>query len=146
MQNIILKHFTSSKMLKCFIILFTIASILACIACSLLENSRFYFVADTNGSVSLNSQYMASSSVADMNFAGEETIRSANASYSSFLFSTLRTQRISQNFLSFLCAFLLVAILIFTNTLRFYGYKILPTQGYSSIRIAGFIEHSDGKK
>lgn len=135
-----------SRLFRSATILFIIASLLFCIACNVSESNRFYFATSVNGHSALGEQYLASSASFQYDFANEETLRSTSSSYSNINHSLLRTQR--NNYQShFILAFLIVtAILILTNNLRSYGYHLVPKQCFSSVRITGFIEQSDGKK
>lgn len=135
-----------SRLFKSATILLIIASLLFCIACNVSENNRFYFATSVNGHSTLGEQYLATSSSFQYDFAGEETIRSTTSSCSNINHSLLRTQRNNNQPHIILAMLLVTAILILTNNLRSYGYHIVPKQCFSSVRIAGFIEHSDGKK
>lgn len=128
------------------VIFFLIASLLVCIACHAFNSNRFYFATSVNGESTLGAQYLAASSSFHFDFAGEETLRSATASYSNFNQSILRSQKNNYQSYMVLVIFLLNAISILTIILCSYGYQVLPKQNFSSIRIARYIEHSDGKK
>ena len=135
-----------SRLFKSATILLIIASLLFCIACNVSENNRFYFATSVNGHSTLGEQYLAASSSFQYDFAGEETIRSTSSSYSNITNSLLRTHRNNYQSHIILAMLVVAAILILTNNLRSYGYHIISEQCFSSVRIAGFIEHSDGKK
>ena len=123
-----------------------IASFFICIACNISESNSFYFATSVNNETTLGAQYLVSSASFDFDFAGEETLRSASSSYSSITHSLMRSQRNPlHSYMQFL--FLLTGVFfILTNNLRSYGYQDLPRQYFSCLRIAKFIEHSDGKK
>lgn len=127
-------------------IFFIIASLLVCIACNVSESNRFYFATSENGECTLGEQYLASSASFQYDFAGEETIRSATSSYSNFAHSLIRNQGSRHHSYWIFMCFLFSATFILTNFLRSYGYAFVPKQNFSCIRIAKFIEHSDGKK
>lgn len=140
MQNKKNRHFQSA------IIVFIISSLLVCIACNVSNSNRFYFATSVNGESTLGAQYLAASSSFQLDFAGEETLRSATSSYSNYNQSVMRSHRSNYHSNLIFAVFLISTILILTNNLRSYGYQILPKQNFSCIRIARFIEHSDGKK
>ena len=123
-----------------------IASLLVCIACNVSESNRFYFATSANGESTLGEQYLASSSSFQYDFAGEETLRSATSSYSNFAHSLIRNQGSRHHSYWLFMCFLLNAIFISTNILCSYSYEVVPKQNFSCMRIAKFIEHSDGKK
>lgn len=127
-------------------ILFIIASLLVCISCNISESNRFYFATSVNGESSLGEQYLGVATSFQYDFAGEETLRSATSSYSNFTHSLFRNH--GSRFHSYwtLVCFLISAIFILTNILRSYGYQLMPKPNFSCIRIAKFIEQSDGKK
>ena len=127
-------------------IFFIIASLLVCIACNVSESNRFYFATSVNGESTLGEQYLSSSAPMQFDFAGEETIRSTASSYSNFTHSLIRNQGSRHYSYWILVYFLISAIFILTNILRSYSYTLVPKQNFSCIRIAKFIEHSDGKK
>lgn len=127
-------------------ILFIIASLLVCIACNVSESNRFYFATSVNGESTLGEQYLAASSSFQFDFAGEETLRSATSSYSNFTHSLMRSQRSNYHSYFILVFLLTYALFVLTNNLRSYGYEIIQKQNFSCIRIARFMEHSDGKK
>lgn len=135
-----------SRFFRCTVIFVIIASMLLCITCNASSSNRFYFATSNNGESTLSAQYLSSSVAIHFDFAGEETLRSATSSYSSFNHSIMRSQRSSQQIYLFFIALLWAGAFIYFNTLRSYGYQVLPRQNFSSIRIARFIEHSDGKK
>lgn len=135
-----------TRLVQNIVIFFTITSILVCIACNVSDSNRFYFATSFNGESTLVQQYLASSASFQFDFAGEETIRSATSSYSNFNHSIIRGQKSSYQAYTILIAFLLTGILILLNSLRSYGYQALQEQNFSSVRIARFIEYSDGKK
>ena len=135
-----------NRLFQSAIIIFIIASLLLCIACNVSDSNRFYFATSVNGESTLGEQYLASFSSFHLDFAGEETLRSINSSYSNFNHSLMRSQRSTyQSYLIFF-TFLLTSIFTISNNQRSYGCQILPKQNFSCIRIARFIEHSDGKK
>ena len=135
-----------NRRLQCVIILFIIASSLICLACNASDSNRFYFATSFNGESSLNAQYLASTNSFHLDFAGEETLHSASSSYSNLSYSIVRSHRNVYSFVFILMACLLNSILILSGTLCSYGYQFLQKQSFSSVRIAKFIEHSDGKK
>ena len=137
---------TKHRFTRCSVIFFLITSLLLCIACNALSSNRFYFATSNNGQSTLNAQYLSSSSAITIDFAGEETLRSATSSYSNFNHSILRSQRNSQQIYLFIAVFLLANAIFLSNLLRSYSYQFLPQQNFSAIRIARFIEQSDGKK
>ncbi len=93
-----------------------------------------------------NSQIMSISSTFELDYAGEETLRSTSSSYSNFNQSLMRSQRNSYASYLYLCSILFVFICFFLSNLRSYGYTVLLKQDLSSIKIARYMEHSDGKK
>lgn len=135
-----------SRLFQSVTIILVIASLLICIACNVSDSNRFYFATSVNGESTLGAQYLAASSSFQFDFAGEETLRSANSSYSDFNHSILRSHKSNYQSNLIFVFVLMSAILILTNNLRSYGYHICLKQCFSSVRIAGFIEHSDGKK
>lgn len=137
---------SKNRYFRCSAIFVLIASILLCIACNASSSNRFYFATSNNGKSTLSSQYLSSSSAIHFDFAGEETLRSATSTYSNFNHSIMRNQRINYQIYLFFIAFLWADAYILFNILRSYGYQVLPKQNFSSIRIAKFIEYSDGKK
>lgn len=137
---------TKKGLLKPVTIIILIISLLFCIPCKSLEGNRFYFVTSNNGIDTLNLQYVDSDSSIHFDLAGEETLRSITSSYSSFNQTLMRTWLGSNQTLFFLIFVLITGVLILTNTLRSYGCQLYQKQSFSSVRIAKFIEHSDGKK
>lgn len=127
-------------------IILVITSLLICIACNVFESNRFYFATSVNGESTLGAQYLAGSASFQYDFAGEETLRSTTSSQSTLNHSLLRTQRNYNQSQIILALLLVTAILILTNILRSYGVWLCQEKCFSSVRIAGFIEHSDGKK
>ncbi len=130
-------------------VIFTlIASILICIACNVSDSNRFYFVTQSEGVASLSTQYVDASTSFHFDFAGEETLRGVSSSYSNFNHSMVRSLRSSSHSFDMLVVVLMAAILFLLNNLcsYAYGYQVLLKKNFSSIRIAGFIEQSDGKK
>ena len=127
-------------------IVLIIASLLICITCNVSESNRFYFATPVNGECTLGEQYLASSSSFQYDFAGEETIRSTTSANSNLNHSLMRTQQNNSQSQMLFAILLVAAILILTNNLRSYGYLLFQKKSFSSVRIAGFIEHSDGKK
>lgn len=146
MQNMYIRHAKFDRLFRCAVIFFIIASLLVYITCSVSNSNRFYFATQYNGESTLCAQYLSSSVSLHFDFAGEETLRSATSSYSNFNHSIMRSQKSSYQSNMIITMFLLTAILILFNNLRSYGYQVLPKQNFSSVRIARFIEHSDGKK
>ena len=135
-----------SRTFRSVTIILVITSLLICIACNVFESNRFYFATSVNGESTLGCQYLADSSSFQYDFAGEETLRSATSSQSNLNHSLLRAQRNHNQSQIILALFLVTAILILTNILRSYGFLFCQEKCFSSVRIAGFIEHSDGKK
>lgn len=146
MQKTDMNIFQSGRLLNRLICLFIIASLLLCIACNLSKSNRFYLATPTSNQIATTEQILDSSASFHVDFAGEETLRSASSSYSNFNHSFMRTQRSSNQTYVMMFTFLLACIFIFTNTLRFYGYKGVLKQNFSSVCIARYMEHSDGKK
>lgn len=135
-----------SRIFRSATIIFIIASLLICIACNVFESNRFYFATSVNGESTLGAQYLAGSSSFQYDFAGEETIRSTSSSQSVLNHSMLRSHRNHNQSQIILAMLFVTAILILTNILRSYGFLLCQEHCFSSVRIAGFIEHSDGKK
>lgn len=137
---------SKNSFIRCTVIFCIIASLLLCIACNASSSNRFYFATSNNGESTLSAQYLSSSTSFHIDFAGEETLRSATSTYSNFNHSIIRSQRSNYQMFLFFAVLLWAGAFILSNTLRSYGYQVLPKQNFSSIRIARFIEHSDGKK
>lgn len=137
---------TKKDLFKSATILLIIVSLLFCVSCKAFEGNRFYFATSNNGVGTLNLQYLASTSSLQFDFAGEETLRSATSSYSNFNQTLIRSQRITSPIQFIFALIPMAAVLVLTNILRSYGCQIMPRRNFSSIRIARFIEHSDGKK
>lgn len=135
-----------SELFRCTVIFLIIASLFLCIACNASNSNRFYYATTNNGESTLNAQYLSSSASFHFDYAGEETLRSATSAYSNFNHSILRNQRGNYQIYLFFIAFLWAGAFILSNNLRSCGYQVLPKQNFSSIRIARFIEYSDGKK
>lgn len=146
MQRIINQFSKPGKLFKSIACILIIASLLICVACNLSKSNRFYLATPTSNQLITTEQFLDSSASFHIDFAGEETLRSASSSYSNFNHSFMRSQR--NNNLSYLLLFTLVLafIFIFTNTLRSYGYRGVLKQNYASVCIARYMEHSDGKK
>ncbi len=146
MQNMKNGFLRKRKLFEATLILFLIASLIICIACKMSDSNRFYFATTENNEMSLEAQYLNSSSAFHFDFAREESLRSATQSYSNMNYSTPRNSRSGyQAHLMFL-VFLLVSTFVILNHLRSYGYFILQKENFSSICITKFIEQSDGKK
>lgn len=134
------------RFFKSATILFIIASLLVCIACSVSESNRFYFATTQNGESTFGTQYLASSPSFQYDFAGEETLRNTSTTFSSLTRSIVRIQRNNYLYNIIFTCFLICELFFLKTTLCSYSYADKQKPNFASLRIARFIEQSDGKK